>query len=207
MAVYTTFFLCKSGELPGGFPGWRLPLAKPVRREFRNPFTGVTSVIETREPEWPEDEGDEPGREPRVVAIKGRYEDYLKGRLPPFVRGCPHWAAKDLTELELKPLLQEFGIGTDLASAIYSPPSSGAIVQQLPSELLTNMSALTSRRLTAVARRWAATMSSPEYTHSVSGAKISDGWAAAEAGEILRQLVALARQAADGQEMYLLTEV
>src|SRR5262245_26351940 len=32
MAIYTTFFLCKPPELPGGFPGWRLPLAQPVRR-------------------------------------------------------------------------------------------------------------------------------------------------------------------------------
>src|SRR5262249_44810119 len=55
MAIYTTFFLCKPEELPGGFPGWRLPLAKPVRREFRNPFTGELSVVETHDPDWPRD--------------------------------------------------------------------------------------------------------------------------------------------------------
>ena len=53
MAVYTTFFLCRPEELPGGFPVWRPPLAAPVRREFRNPLTGQVQVVETREPEWP----------------------------------------------------------------------------------------------------------------------------------------------------------
>jgi cysteine-rich repeat protein len=55
MAIYTTFFLCRPEELPGGFPGWQPPLATPVRRELRNPFTGQVVVVESREPQWPED--------------------------------------------------------------------------------------------------------------------------------------------------------
>jgi len=203
MAIYTTFFLCKPKELLRGFPGWRLPLAKPVRREVRNPFTGETMVIETREPDWPEGAGEGPEREYRVVAIEGRYEDYLEGRLPPVVRDCPHWAAKGLTEVELTPLFKAAGVETAMECTIYSPPSSGAIFQQLPPAFLANLGSLDQK---SIAKRWAAAMSTPEHTHSVSGVKRNDGWTVNEALEILRALVALAHEATAGQQMYLLIE-
>jgi hypothetical protein len=203
MAIYTTFFLCRPEELSGGFPGWRLPLAKPVRRKFRNPFTGEESVVETREPDWPEDAGALPERDYQVVAIEGRYEDYLEGRLSPFVRSCPHRAAKGLTQVELDPLLEAAGVTGALECAIYSPPSSGALVQQFPAEFLVRLGSLDQK---AVAKRWAAAMSAPEYTHSVTGAKLSEGWEVSEARAILAPLVALARRASAGQQLYLLTE-
>jgi len=203
MAIYTTFFVCRPEELPGGFPGWRLPLAKPVRRKFRNPFTGEESVVETREPEWPDEAGDEPEREYQVVAIEGSYEDYLEGRLPPFVRSCPYWAAKGLTEVELDPLLKAAGVAGSMECALYSPASSGAVVQQFPAELLAKVGSLDQK---AVAKRWAAAMSTPEHTHSVTGVKLSDGWQASEAESILESLVALARRASAGHQLYLLTE-
>jgi len=203
MAIYTTFFLCQPEELPGGFPGWRLPLAKPVRRKFRNPFTGKESVIETREPEWPEEAGNEPEREYQVVEIKGSYADYLEGRLPPFVNSCPHWAAKGLTEVELAPLIKAAGAAGAIDCAIYSPPSWGAIVQQLPPEFLAKLSSLNQK---TVAKRWAAAVSTPEHTHSVTGKKLSDGWTAEEALGILQPLVALAKKATAGHQMYLLIE-
>jgi hypothetical protein len=203
MAIYTTFFLCRPEELPGGFPGWRLPLAKPVRRKVRNPFTGEVSVVESREPEWPDEAGDEAEREYQVVEIEGSYEDYLEGRLPPFVRSCPHWAAKGLTEVELDPLLKATGVNGSMECAIYSPPSSGAVVQQLPAEFLAKLGTLDQK---AVAKRWAAAMSTPEHTHSVTGVKLSDGWKPSEALEILKPLVALARRTTAGQQLYLLTE-
>src|SRR5262245_26111796 len=118
MAIYTTFFLCTPEELPGGFPGWRLPLAESVRREVYNPFTGKLSVIETREPEWPDDDSEEPEREYQVVAIQGSYKDYLEGRLPPFVRACPHWAAKGLTEVDLDPLIKAADMTASMEHAI-----------------------------------------------------------------------------------------
>jgi hypothetical protein len=49
-------------------------------------------------------------------------------------------------------------------------------------------------------------MSTPDYTHSVTGVKLSDGWTAGEALEVLGPIAALARQAARGQQMYLLVE-
>jgi hypothetical protein len=202
MAIYTTFFLCKPDELLGGFPGWRPPLAAPVRREFRNPFTGELSAVQTREPEWP-DEREVSDREYGVVETQGRYEDYLEGRIPAFIRSCPHWAAKGLTEIELGPLCEATGVGSEFVSPIYGPPSSGAVVQQLPTGLLAKLAALD---LKALAKQRAATMSTPERTHSVSGVKLSDGWSAADASAILKPLVALARQATAGQQLYLLVE-
>ena len=134
MAIYTTFFLCEPEELPGGFPGWRLPLAKPVRREFRNPLTGQVSVYESREPEWPDEADEQRPPRYRAVEIAGRYQDYLEGRLPDFVRDHPHWAAKGLTEVELNPLLEAAGVAGSLESAIDSRPATNAFVQQFPAE-------------------------------------------------------------------------
>jgi hypothetical protein len=203
MAIYTTFFLCKPTELPGGFPGWRPPLAEPVRREVRDPFTGELLVVETCVPEWPEDAAEEAELSYQVVEIEGSYEEYLENRLPPFVRGCPHWAAKGLTEIELAPLLAAVGVSASIDFPIYGPPSSGAIVQQLPAEFLAKATSLDQQ---TVAQEWAAAMSTPEHTHTVSGQKLYDGWTASEALELLQPLVDLARKASAGQQMYLLTE-
>jgi hypothetical protein len=203
MAIYTTFFLCKPKELLRGFPGWRLPLSKPVRREVRNPFTGEMMVMETQEPDWVANEDEGAEREYRVVAIEGNYEEYLEGRLPPFVHDCPHWAAKGLTEVELTPLFKAAGVEAAMEFPIYGPPSSGATVQQLPPEFLARLGSLDQK---SIAKRWAAAMSTREHTHSVSGVKLNDGWTAKEALEILRPLVALAIQAAPRQQMYLFIE-
>lgn len=206
MAIYATFFVCKPEELLAGFPGWRPPLAKPVRRQFKNPFTGELSSRETTTPEWP-DEGDEAfHREYQVVSIDESYEDYLERRLLPFVRANRHWAAKGLTEVELSPLAQAIGVDPKFECPLYSPPSSGAILQELPVEMASRLLALDQQDLNAVAGQWAATMSTPDYTHSVSGERLCDDWAASEAIAILQPIVRLARQATTGQRMYLLIE-
>jgi hypothetical protein len=207
MAIYTTFFLCKPEELPAGFPGWRPPLPQPVRRKVKNPFTNELLTIETREPEWPDAEDDALDRDYQVIAGKGSYEDYLEGRLPPFVRVRPHWAAKGLTDLELNPLAKAIGVGSTLECPLYSPPASGAMLHQLPSDMVSQLRALDQRELDAVASRWAARMSTPDYTQSVTGVKLSDGWAASDAMEILKPIAALASQAKDDHGVYLLIEV
>jgi hypothetical protein len=206
VAIYTTFFLCNPEQLASGFPGWLPPLPKPVKRQFNNPFTGETTTVETREPEWPETEHAEMmDRDYQVVAIEGNYEDYLEGRLPPFVQRQPHWAAKGLTEIELSPLAQALGLEAKFECPLYGPPSLGAGLEELPSELVPKLGSLDQRGLQAVAEKWAASMSTPEYTHSVSGQKLNDGWTATDAIEILQPLVALARKG-PGQRMYLLIE-
>jgi hypothetical protein len=203
VAIYTTFFLCRPDELLGGFPGWRSPLATPVRREVRNPFSGKVVVVESREPEWPEDASEDTTAEYQVVALAGSYEDYREGRLPPFVRACPHWAAKGLTEVELAPALEAAGAPGEMPCPIYAPPSSGAMVQQLPSGLLAHLAELDRN---ALATKWAAALSTPEHTHSSCGLKLSDGWTTADALDVLEPLLALAPRISPGQELYLLTE-
>jgi hypothetical protein len=204
MAIYTTFFLCKPDALPGGFPGWRLPLPQPVRREYRNPFTEEIVLIESREPEWPEGSGEELEREYQVVAIEGRYEDYLEGRLPPFVRACPYWATKGVTQIELLELIKVVGVEGSLECPIYGPPSVGAFVEQLPPQLLIELG---SRDQQQIARQWAAAMSTPDHTHSVSGEKLYDGLTTSEALDKLQPLVTLACKATGDQQLYLLTEM
>jgi hypothetical protein len=207
VAIYTTFFVCDAKQLAAGFPGWRLPLRKPVKRKFKNPFTGEMTTVETREPEWPDDKDVEPmDREYQVVAIEGDYAAYLEGRLPPFVQRQPHWAAKGLTEVELSPLAQAHGVEAKFECPLYGSPSSGAVLQELPSELLPKLASLDAKGLKALAGKWASAMSTREHTHSVTGVKLSDGWSKSDALEILQPIVALAQKAIAGQRMYLLTE-
>jgi hypothetical protein len=68
VAVYSTFFLAAPDALLSGFPGWKLPLDKPLKREITDFFGQRT--IETRAPLW-EDvaPGEEPAREYGIVAI------------------------------------------------------------------------------------------------------------------------------------------
>jgi hypothetical protein len=206
MAIYTTFFLCKPAELPSGFPDWRLPLAEPVRREVRDPDTGEVRIVESCVPEWPEEafeDFEETAQDYRVVVIEGSYEEYLEERLPPFVRSCPHWATKGLMDLELGPLLEAVGVPASLEHSIYCPPPLAATVQQLPAEFIGKLPALDQQK---AAEMWAVAMSTPYYTHSVSGNRVRDDWTVGEALEYLQPLAGLARKAGAGQHMYLLTE-
>jgi hypothetical protein len=203
MGIYTTFFLCEPAELPGGFPGWRLPLAEPVRREVHDPFTGELLVVESRVPEWPEDAFEGTELNYQVVVIEGSYQDYLEDRLPPFVRSCPHWAAKGLTDIELAPLLEAVDLSASLEQPIYAPPPYVYTVQQLPAGFLSKLLSLDQQE---VARKWASAMSTPEQTHSVSGNRLREDWTVGEALEFLRQLADLASKASAGQQMFLLIE-
>jgi hypothetical protein len=101
MAIYSTLFLCTPAELKDGFPGWRPPLDQSVVRLMENPFTGESVTIESRDPFGDEVDDEDSEHEFQVPEIEGSYEDYLEQRLPSFVRDQSHWAAKDLTALEL----------------------------------------------------------------------------------------------------------
>jgi hypothetical protein len=203
MAIYTTFFLADPKQLVGGFPGWKLPLPVPVRREFRNPFTKQLVTVESREPEWPEQPESPIVPQYRATAIKGRYEDYLEERLPPFVSANPHWAAKGLTDIELEPLLNAIGVSTKLESAIYAPPSSSAVLLELPTGFLSKVLECDQGEAT---KRWASEMSTQAFTHSASGRKLKDGWTAEQASQILTPIISLARKANSNHRMYLLIE-
>lgn len=205
MAIYSTFFLCKPSDLIQNFPGWRLPLPAPVRRHVANPFTGQKSTIETREPEWPE-EDDVQEQDYQAVAIEGNYQEYLERRLPLSLQACPHWAAKNLTHVELGPLADALGEQPKFEDALYGPPSRGALLQELPGGMLSKLASLDQRGLEALSDSWAAGMSTDDYTRSVTGAKLNDGWATTEAMQALEPIAALAKRAAPDQRMYLLVE-
>ena len=205
MAIYTTLFLCEPEKLLAGFPEWKPALAQPVRREVRNPFTGEEMIIESRNPDWPEEEEEVSMPQFQAVEINMPYEQYLEARLPDFVRQFPHWASKGLTCVEFNPLLQVLGLNAELDMPIYSPPSSGNVVEEFPMEFL---SALSAADLAAVSMQWAAAMSTPEHTHSVSGVRLYDDWTATYAHEILNPILGLARESTtSSQRLYLLTEV
>jgi hypothetical protein len=208
MALYSTFFLCKPRELPKGFPGWKLPLPKPVRRKVNDPFTGEKLTVETRDPLWPEYSGDdEIPMEFGVVAIEGRYKDYLEERLPEFVRGQPHWCTKGIMKVELDPLAVSLDLVYAVEDGLFSPPSSGAFIWRIRPEMLEALLALDDKEVKATAKRWAEAMSMPEHTHSASGDELSKGWKPADALQILKPLIKLGGEAGKGQAMYLLMEL
>jgi hypothetical protein len=184
VSVYTTFFVCSADELPTGFPEWRSPLPEPVRREFRNPFTGTIRSIETREPEWPDDVGADDLSEYQATAIVGSYDDYLETRLLPFVRSKDHWASKGITEDELDSLSQALDIDSGFEPALYAPPSRSSTLLIMPPEWIQRLVDLDVKRLSSIAESF--------------GSEITN--------KILIPLVELARKAKAGQSMYLLTE-
>ena len=58
-----------------------------------------------------------------------------------------------------------------------------------------------------LARRWAARMSTPEYTHSADGSeRLADDWTVEDAKSILEPLSELAKKTVAGHQMYLLLE-
>jgi hypothetical protein len=203
MAVYTTFFIADPAKISDAFPGWKLPLPAPVRREIRNIFTKQIMIIETTAPEWREDEQAPPTPEYRVVSIQGRYEDYLEDRLESSIQEKPHWAAKGLYDLQLNPLVAALGISAKLHSPLYGPPSIGAVLREFPPDFIPKLQACDQR---AVARQWAAEMSTPEHTHSIAGDKLSNDWRPEDALALITKILELTRQASADQRLYLLIE-
>jgi hypothetical protein len=203
MAVYSTFFIAAPDALLSGFPGWKLPLEKPARREVTD-FFGEKRTIETREPLWEDEEaGEEPEPEYGVVAMEGDYAAYLEARLPAFVRRAPHWCSKGLTNVEVDPL----GVLTDgkpaLVEALFAHPSRNAHLLMFRESIVEQM--LTSPQ--ELARKWAARMSTPEYTHSADGSRrLQDDWTVDDALSILGPLAERAKKARAGQRLYLLLE-
>jgi hypothetical protein len=74
--------------------------------------------------------------------------------------------------------------------ALYAPPSSGAILRQLPAKFAAKRGALYVRQL---AVDWPAALSTPKYTHSVSGVQLTDGCSLSDALAIIEPLIELAR--------------
>jgi hypothetical protein len=231
LAIYSTFFLCEPENLAAGFPGWREPLARPVRREVHNPFTGDVQRFESREPDWSDDEENETGdcnqgvssrRSPfgwlrdlltwpsktgfTVRSINGNYADYLNQRVLPFIQQRPHVATKGLTQTELEPLVETMGLTSRLENALYAHPEWASELVEVPRDIVKMLAGLDHSALTVAARRWARAMSTPEHMLSAAGTPLNEGWTEADAMVYLGPLVELSRKVHDGQTMYLLME-
>lgn len=209
MAIYTTFFLCAPAELPAAFPGWKLPLPEPVSRTQVNPFTQEEITVETREPAWDNaapNEMEMPNWD--VVAIDSDYETYLENRLPRLVQSKPHWCAKNLTSLEIEPLVAATigSAGLQLETALYAPSSIAAGIELLPDEFVACLALSDEGALYGFAERWAAEMSSPEFTHSANGDRIQDEMTVNEALSVVDPIALIAKQRQNSESLYLLTE-
>lgn len=110
----TTLFVVTDAELTEFFPGWRLPLAAPVRVTARHPFTGEPMSYD----QW------DPGRDPSILSgptlfeQQGRailspvvppddaYPNWLEKDAPPLLRTFPHCAMKGITMAQLTGLAE-----------------------------------------------------------------------------------------------------
>lgn len=209
MAIYSTFFLAEPSQLPIAFPDWKAPLPEPVTRTTVNPFTREEMTTTTREPEWDDLDPDSMEfPEPQVVAVQGDYRTYLEQRIPPFVRSQPHCCAKNLTLVELEPLIAAATGAADLRleSPLYAHPALSCGLEEFPDDFLIRLKSAKDADLVTIAQQWATTMSTPAYTHSVSGDRLSDGWSCDDALILLKPIADLVKQHAVGQVLYLLTE-
>lgn len=207
MAIYSTIFVADEASLIGNFPGWKQPLAVPVKRTMVNPFTGESTEVETREPTWETTaEPSEPSKAV-ITQVGENYDAYLEGRTSGFVRSCPHWCSKNLTSIEIAPLIREaIGDGPSLKIAMYAPPDIAAALERFPTGFIEFLYSCTPACLQSLASRWAASISTPDYTHTMDGVRIIDDWDVDSALSLLEPIAWIARQAISGQTMFLLTE-
>lgn len=207
MAIYSTIFVADEASLVGGFAGWKPPLAVPVKRTMVNPFTGESMEVETQEPTW--ETTAEPIKPYKAVItqVGENYDEYLEGRTSGFVRSCPHWCSKNLTSIEIAPLVREaIGDGPLLQVAMYAPPEIVAGLERFPAAFIEFLNSCTPASLQSLSSRWAAAISTPDYTHAIDGVRIKDDWDAAFALSLLEPIAGIARRAISGQTMFLLTE-
>jgi hypothetical protein len=209
MAIYSTFFVARATELPGAFPGWKLPLPQPVTRQYFNRFLGEEVTTTSRSPDWDDVDPDSLEMpEYQVVAIEEDYATYLENRIPSFVRAQPHWCAKNLTNIEIEALGEAaLDAEVSLDSAMYAHPALGAGLLQLPDNFVAELKELKSPvAIEKLAAAWAARMSTPEHTHTMSGERIEEDWTAEDARRILDPLLKLVQEVSAGQAIYLLIE-
>ena len=209
MAIYSTFFLSNPGELTDIFPEWKLPLDEPVTRQIINPFTNEEESITTRAPEWEDfDPSEMEFPEPEVEIVDGDYQTFLEGRIPSPIQAKSHLCLKDLTNVELEPLVaatlnQE---KASLETALYAHPMDSSALMQFPEDFLSQIQSSSDSDLNGIAVKWAKIMSTPDYTHSMDGQRLSEDWTTEDASSILAPIITLIKKQTDNQVMYLLLE-
>jgi hypothetical protein len=126
MAVYTTFFAATVSELEAAFPAWKKPLPKPVKRTTVNPFTKKPHTCDS----WEHEEvlGQQvPAAKPRVIAMRGDYQDYLRQRLPARLERLPMLPANGVLSPHVEQILAVVANRAEsLMPALFPPGGSTA---------------------------------------------------------------------------------
>jgi hypothetical protein len=105
--------------------------------------------------------------------------------------------------VELHPLGKLTDGKIALVDALFAHPSRSVHLQSFREPIVEEML----KHPYVLAQKWAATMSSPEYTHSADGSqRLADDWTVDDAQSILKPLSELANKANAGQRLYLLLE-
>ncbi len=139
MQLVCESFVAPRESVPFAFPGWQQPLASPVRRHLRNPFSGELMyrnngdpyMIDTRQPDgpWP--------------------DDISCPDLEPFPR-------RDFTPIgqsELSVLARCLSADVDeIEGALFAPPDYGWFLWAVPERLTTQIA--TVRSVESTARDW-----------------------------------------------------
>ncbi|PQO45783.1 hypothetical protein [Blastopirellula marina] len=209
MAIYATFFLCEPDRLASGFPGWKPPLPQPVERERIHPISRELYTIETCEPDWDDFDPDCLSLpEYQVVAIEGDCRDYLEQRLLPTVQSMPHWCGKGLTSDELGPLVAAALDAREisLTTPLYAHPLFAGCLNEFPDAFVATLRSADQPALQAIAQEWAVRMSTPEFTHSVSGERLYDDWKMEDALGLLAPIAKLVTEGTERHSLYLLNE-
>jgi len=179
MAMYSTLFVAEPASLEHGFRHWLDP-----------------------DDRW------DGHRDLHAGGSVASYPSYLEERIPAFVQGQVHWCSKNLSSVELNPLIRvvtEIG-SSELESAILFPERVSAILEAFPVSFGEKLQRAGEFAIRQLAAKWAAVMSTPQFTHSVSGVRVEDDWTSKTALALLQPIVDLLRKRTDHETLYLLVE-
>src|SRR5262249_32279323 len=110
---------------------------------------------------------------------------------------------KGLTNVEVDPLGELTDGMPALVEALFAHPSRSAQILVFRQSIVDEML----RAPKELAQKWAARMSTPEYTHSADGSnRLEDDWSLDDALRILKPLSELTKKGSPGQRLYLLIE-
>lgn len=182
MGLLTDFFVASSGELRSAMPGW-LPIAPEPNRWVTNPIT------RERQLDWGPIENTESGQSTNALPFAS-FD----------VRRFPHaqWKRVEVVKLSR---LQEILLGTDVRQAIFGMSKPALLhkeideqgVNALPEALVGALANIPDEHLGHVAERW-----------SETDELAMDSFTSADAEEVLRSLVRLARLArSTDKQLYL----
>jgi hypothetical protein len=205
MAVYTTFFAATASELEAAFPGWKKPLPAPVKRTTINPFTRTPQTYDSWEPDevliQPSAAPSTPPA-PRVVAMQGDYQSYLRQRLPAGLHGLPLFPAKGVLSPHVEQLLAAVAGRAEehLKPALFplgGSRATGKTLDVLPAWGAEALAGLDHTASSGIGDRLA----------TAEGWFADDGWGAADCARLIGDLRDIALKARETRRsVYLLTE-